>query len=197
MGLSEEIKKEVLSKKSNYDDPGFSRNMRKTLAQKYEIDKNYLNKREQKQKMGLDNNKEISHEFHFSNLGKQFTLKGDKKNLVSNKNKVPGPGAYPQYGDFTKHPGIKPKGWIFEKAEKKVSKIVKNPHELNMSDQTDNDQNNISKSILPHQMPIPGPGAYEIFNSGLGTGFGPPLKSYLQEQFNFHAHSSDNVLNRK
>lgn len=54
-----------------------------------------------------------------------FSMKGRRPKPNNFKNRTPGPGTYPIYGDFLKHPHSKKHGWVFTKAEKKIANSEK------------------------------------------------------------------------
>ena len=189
MELPDEVKIQLVSESQNRQDLGFSGKVRNKIARKLlrssNLSKAQLN--------FLKNASNLTNHYGKVKSNKTFSLKGRRPKPNNMRNRTPGPGAYPIYSDFTKHPQTKNQGWIFSKAEKKISRSTKKAKFFGASQQ----RTRYNKNILGEDGPSPGPGAYNVFNSGIGSGFGAPplLKKKLNRTFD--SYSQDNRQKRR
>ena len=146
----------------------------------------------------IQNSSKFTNYYGTTKSSRKFTLKGRRPKPNNLKNRTPGSGAYPIYTDFVTHPNTKQKGWIFSKAEKKISKSVKRHKNALFFDEPPSSQK-YNKTLLGDEGPGVGPGSYNTYNGGIGTGFGPPppLNRRLNRTMDYDTMSKDNREKRR
>ena len=117
-----------------------------------------------------------------------FCFKGKRLKANNLRNRTPGPGAYPIYGEFMKHPYSQKSGWVFPKAERKVVNTIKKANFFGSKSRSMDQRKRHNRNILGEAEPSPGPGSYNVFNSGIGKGFGAPP---MIERRRYRSHSRD------
>ena len=147
----------------------------------------------------VENQNNLVNDFGNQNTGKLFTMKGSRPKPNNLRDRTPGPGSYPIYGDFVHHPDSKEKGWVFPKAVKKISKSIPSKKAKFFTDESEGSKRH-NTNILGPKGPSPGPGSYNVYNSGIGSGFGPPppfkSKKRLNKTFD-GGRRKDNRFKRK
>jgi len=108
------------------------------------------------------------------------------------KNQNPGPGAYESIGKFQQSNSTRLKGAVFDIAIKETahSPGFKSSYKTGT-------ENRHTKNLLGKRYSTPGIGSYEIFESGIGTGFGPPISLNLPKLEDSDKISAANSKDRR